>query len=99
MEQEKTFSPRYATEKLREANKCYIQKYYYTNGGREKKLIKHYEQKYPELKNRHFYEETDDLKTRLQKIKDEAIIIRMERKLKMRVVVTYEDNSSENGDD
>jgi hypothetical protein len=105
MEQEtatKTYRPRYATEQLREANKNYIRKYYYTNGGRERKMIEYYFKHYPELCDRKCYEETDDIKTKIQKIKDETIVIRMERKLKMRVTITTstdEDTSSEKSDD
>jgi hypothetical protein len=105
MEQEKskkTYRPRYATEQLREANKNYIRKYYYTNGGREQKMIDYYFKHYPELCDRNCYDDTDDLKTRIQKVKDETTIIKMERKLKMRVTIvtsTDDDTASEKSDD
>lgn len=97
------YSPRYATQSLRDRNIAYIRKYYYTNGGKEKKLINYYFKHYPELLSRKVYEENDDLPTRLIKIKDETTIIKMERKLKMRVIAISstdeEDTSSEKSDD
>jgi hypothetical protein len=100
--QERTYSPRYATKALRDRNVAYIRKYYHFGGGKERKMIDYYFKHYPELVSRKCYEESDDVKTRLIKIKDEITIIKMERKLKMRVVVvtsTDEDTSSEKSDD
>jgi hypothetical protein len=100
--QEHTYSPRYATKALRDRNVAYIRKYYHFGGGKERKMIDYYFKQYPELVGRKFYDETDDLKTRLTKIKDETGIIKMERRLKMRVVFvtsTDEDTSSEKSDD
>lgn len=91
MEQtEKKYSPRYASELQRARNKSYIRKYYYTNGGKERKLITYYLNNYPELSSRKVYEDYDDLYTRINKIKDEVSIIKMERKLKMRVIIIDE---------
>lgn len=99
---EKIYSPRYSTKELRDRNIAYIRKYYYTNGGKEKKQMSYYFRNYPELQNRKVYDENDDLPTRIQKIRDEITIIKMERKFKMRVIVvssTDEDTSSEKSDD
>lgn len=100
--QEHTYSPRYATKALRDRNIAYIRKYYHFGGGKERKMIDYYFKHYPELISRKCYDETDDVKTRLIKIKDETSIIKMERRLKMRVIIvnsTDEDTSSEKSDD
>jgi hypothetical protein len=99
---EKTYSPRYSTQEQRDRNCAYIRKYYYTNGGKEKKQMYYYFRNYPELLPRNVYDEKDDIPTRLQKIRDEITIIKMERKLKMRVITvvsTDEDTCSEKSDD
>jgi hypothetical protein len=98
----KTYSPRYTSQIARDRNVAYVLKYYYTGGGRERKMIEYYYKNYPELASRKFYEEDDDFNTKMAKIKTETKIIKLERKFKMRVVVessTDEDTSSEKSDE
>jgi hypothetical protein len=91
----KTNSPRYATKLARDRNTAYVRKYYYTSGGRERKQIEYYFGRYPELQDRKCYEETDDLATRISKIKTETAIIKLERKLKISsFTLTSEEDSS-----
>ena len=58
----KTYSPRYTSQIARDRNVAYVLKYYYTGGGRERKMIEYYYKNYPELASRKFYEEDDDLR-------------------------------------